>query len=233
MAKMLYRLGLFAAHRAKTVIAAWFALLAVAVSAFLAFGGQLTDQITMPDLETTEVADRLAEEMPDAGGGSATAVLRTEDGSAFTEEQQNAVAGLIEDVEQHEAVDSVTDPFVSEAELEDSRQEIADGREELEQGAEGIEEGWGELESAREEIEQGEADLDAAQEQLDAAVDEAVAEGYYDALAGQFEYQQGEIDAGRAGLSEALNEVEQGEAELEEAEDELAPAERELERGEA
>lgn len=233
MAKMLYRLGLFAARRAKTVIAAWFALLAVAVSAFLAFGGQLTDQITMPDLETTEVADRLAEEMPDAGGGSATAVLRTEDGSAFTEEQQNAVAGLIEDVEQHEAVDSVTDPFVSEAELEDSRQEIADGREELEQGAEGIEEGWGELESAREEIEQGEADLDAAQEQLDAAVDEAVAEGYYDALAGQFEYQQGEIDAGRAGLSEALNEVEQGEAELEEAEDELAPAERELERGEA
>ncbi len=233
MAKMLYRLGLLAARRAKTVIAAWFALLAIAVSAFLAFGGQLTDQITMPDLETTEVADRLAEEMPDAGGGSATAVLRTEDGEAFTEEQQNAVAGLIEDVEQHDAVDSVTDPFVSETEMEEAQQELSDGREELEQGAGDIEEGWDELETARGEIEQGEAELDSAQEQLDAAVDEAVAGGYYEALAAEFEYQQGEIDAGRAGLAEALAEIEEGEAELEAAEEELAPAEEELERGEA
>lgn len=233
MAKMLYRLGLLAARRAKTVIAAWFALLAVAVTAFLAFGGQLTDQITLPDLETTEVADRLAEEMPDAGGGSATAVLRAEDGEAFTDDQISGVASLIEDVEQHDAVDSVTDPFVTESEMEESSQELADAREELEEGAGEIEQGWGELESAREEIEQGEAQLDDAQEQLDAAVEEAVAGGYYDALAAQFEYQQGEIDANRTGLSEGLAEVEDGEAELEEAEEEITSGEEEVERGEA
>ena len=233
MAKMLYRLGLLAARRAKTVIAAWFALLVLAISAFLGFGGQLTDQITMPDLETTQVADRLAEEMPDAGGGSASVVLRTEDGSAFTEAQEAEVAQLIEEVEQHEAVDSVTDPFVSEQEMAESQQELSEGREELEEGTEEIDEGWEELEAGREEIEGGQAELDEAQGQLDAAIEEAQAGGYYDALAGQFTYQQGEIDVAQEELDGALEEIEEGEAELEAAEEEVAPAEAELERGEA
>src|SRR5699024_5796227 len=77
VASLLHRLGAFAARRAKTVIASWLALLALAVGAFAAFGGQLTDQITVPDMPTTEVADRLAEEFPDASGGSASVVLRT------------------------------------------------------------------------------------------------------------------------------------------------------------
>lgn len=233
MAKMLYRLGLLATRRAKTVIAAWFALLVLAVSAFLGFGGQLTDQITMPDLETTEVADRLAEEMPDAGGGSASVVLRTDDGSSFTEEQEAGVAQLIEEVEQHEAVDSATDPFVSQEEMAESQEELTEGREELEEGSQEIEEGWEELEQAREELDAGQAELDEGQAQLDQAIEEAQAGGYYEALAPQFEYQQGELDVAQSELDGARAEIEEGEAELEAAEEDVAPAEAELDRGEA
>ena len=233
MAKLLHRLGLLAARRAKTVIAAWFAMLAVAVSSFVAFGGELTDQITMPDLETTEVADRLAEEMPDAGGGSASAVLRAEDGEEFTEEQVSAVASLAEEVETLEPVDEVTEPFVAEDELQEGAAELADGREELDEGAAELESGEEELAEGREEVEAGLAELEAGQDELDAAIGEAQAEGYYEAMAAQFEAQQMEIDSNRAELDAALQEIEEGEEELEEAAAELPSSEEELERGEA
>src|SRR5699024_4055787 len=90
MAKLLYRLGMLSARRAKTVIFAWLAILGVAVGSFLTFGGQLSDQISMPDLETTEVADRMTEELDDGSGGSANVVIRTQDGESFTSQQQEA-----------------------------------------------------------------------------------------------------------------------------------------------
>ncbi|WP_258934652.1 MMPL family transporter [Nesterenkonia pannonica] len=219
MAKLLFRLGLLAARRAKTVIAAWLALLALAAASFLAFGGNLTDQITLPDLETTEVADRLAEELPDAGGDSASAVLRTEDGSAFSEAQEQEVAALVDELEERDAVAEVTDPFAAESDMAEGRDELAEGRDELESGAD-------ELESARAEVDEGRDELDAVQEQLDAAVAEAEAGGYYDAAAPELETQQQELDAAQEELDEAL-------VEIEDAEEELADGEAELDRGEA
>ncbi|PRZ12929.1 MMPL family transporter [Nesterenkonia sandarakina] len=233
MAKLLYRLGLLSARRAKTVIAAWFAMLALAVSSFLAFGGQLTDQITLPDLETTAVADRLAEEMPDSGGGNASAIIRTDDGEPFTQEQEDQVAEFIEELEADDIISSVTDPFATEEELTNARSEISSGQEELESGREDIETGREEIESGREEIEEGFEQLDEGQQQLDAAIAEAQEQGIYEAAVDQFEAQQAEIDAGRAELEAAQQELESGEEELNSGEDELTEAAEELERGEA
>ncbi|GAB3848258.1 MMPL family transporter [Nesterenkonia populi] len=231
MATLLHRLGLLAARRAKTVIAAWFAALLAAAMAFIGFGGQLTDQITMPDLETTEVADRLADELPDAGGGSGTAVLRTHDGGPFTDEQQEQVAALIADLEGHDVVEEVTDPFEAQEEMASGQEELADAREELESAPAEIEEGREELEAglaeagmtpeelpgALEELEQSRAEIEAAAEA--GAMPEAQAEA---ALA--------EIEAAEGQLTEA----QEGLAELEAAEEELASGdgEAELERAE-
>ncbi|GAB3848266.1 MMPL family transporter [Nesterenkonia populi] len=174
MARLLYRLGLFAARRAKAVLAFWFAMLVLAGSAFAGFGGQLTDQISMPDLETSEVADRLAEELPDAGGGSATAVVRTEDGSAISEDQRTAVEELIADVESHEVVDEVTDPWETRAELADARDEVEEGRAELDDGQEQLDEAEAELEQAREQLGgMDRDDIDEAQAELDQAWEDA------------------------------------------------------------
>ncbi|WP_022872204.1 MMPL family transporter [Nesterenkonia alba] len=206
MARLLYRLGLFAARRAKAVIAFWFAMLLAAVAAFAGFGGQLTDQITMPDLETTEVADRLADELPDASGGSGTAVVRTTDGEPFTEEQQDQVAALIEEVEAHDVVDEVTNPFDAEEELASGQEELAEAREQLAEMPDDFdpETAQAEIEAGREELEAGQAELQTAREELDAGWD-------------QLETQLAEADMSIDELDEVRAEIEDGLAELDAA----------------
>lgn len=232
MARLLHRLGLFAARRAKTVIAAWFAVLAIAVTSFLSFGGQLTDQITLPDLETTRVADRLAEEVPDVGGGSAIAVLQTEDGAPFTDEQIEEVAALSEELEALEPVDGVTDPFVAAAERADGEAELQDAREELDAGREELDSGTEELESGEEQLDAGQDQLDDAQEQLDAAVAEAQAGGYYEAAQEELDAQQAQLDAQQTQLDDTRAELDDAREEIASGEAELADGEAELERGE-
>ncbi|NLS09365.1 MMPL family transporter [Nesterenkonia sp. MY13] len=210
MARMLYRLGMLAARRAKTVIAGWFVLLLAAVAAFAGFGGQLTDQIDVPDLETTEVADRLADELPDAGGGSGTAVLRTDDGAEFTEEQQEQVDQLIADLESHEIVDEVTNPFDAQAEMDAGAEELAEAREMIDELPEDFDpaEAQAEIEAGREELEAGRAELEAAEEEL--------AQGREQAEAGL-----SQMDISSDELPGLIEEVEAGLAELDAADAEL------------
>ncbi|WP_258934648.1 hypothetical protein [Nesterenkonia pannonica] len=174
MARLLYRLGLFAARRAKSVLAFWFAMLVLAATAFAYFGGQLTDQISMPDLETSEVADRLADELPDAGGGSVTAVVRSEDGSAITEEQREAVEDLIAEVESHDVIDEITDPWAAQEDLAEAEEELQKGRAELEDGQEQLDEAEAELDQAREQLDGLDREgLEEAQAEVDQAWDDA------------------------------------------------------------
>lgn len=173
MAKLLYRLGMLSARRAKTVIVSWLAALAVAVLAFLSFGGTLTDQITMPDMETSRVAERLTEELPDASGGSANAVVRTENGEEFTEEQRDQIASLIEEVEDHQAVSEITNPFDLQSEMAEGREQLEDARAQLDEMGEDfdVEQAREELESGRAELEQGRAEVEAGWEELEAGLE--------------------------------------------------------------
>lgn len=203
MAKLLYRLGMLAARRAKSVVVSWLAALAVAVLAFLSFSGTLTDQVTMPDMETSQVAQRLAEELPEASGGSATAVIRTETGEEFTEEQRTQVAELIDEVEAHDAVDEITNPFQVQDEVAEGRQQLTQAREELEELPEDFD-----LAEAREELEAGRSELDQSREELDAGWDE---------LQAGLEAEGLDLD----GLDDAQAQLEEGLAEIEAAEAEL------------
>ncbi|WP_150461710.1 MMPL family transporter [Nesterenkonia ebinurensis] len=210
MATVLYRLGMLAARRAKTVIATWFAMLLAAVAAFAGFSGQLTDQITVPNLETTAVADRLAEELPDAGGGTGTAVLRTESGEPFTDEQQEQIADLIADVEAHEIVDEVTDPFEAEAQMAEGREELADARTQLDELPEDFDltEAQAELAEGWEQLEAGQAELAAAREQLDAGWAELEA-----GLEAQ-DMSVDELDSTREAIEEGLAALDAADAEI-------------------
>ncbi|MDN5818577.1 MAG: MMPL family transporter [Yaniella sp.] len=214
MAKLLYRLGMFSARRAKTIIFAWLAILAVAVGSFLTFGGQLSDQISMPDLETTEVADRMTEELDDGSGGSANVVIRTEDGEEFTTEQQDAIAELGTEIEEHDIVTSVTDPFETADEVEANRADMESGRQDLAEGADQLETGQEELDAARQE-------LQAGQDELDAAAEQAEQSGMAQAVQPQLDAQQEELDAGRAELDAAQEELETSRQDLEDGQLEL------------
>jgi RND superfamily putative drug exporter len=189
MAELLYRLGRAAAGRATTVIAVWLALLAMAGTAYFLFGGQLKDSFSIPGTPTDEVNQTLKAEFDGMGGGAGTVVYRTEDGSAFTEEQREAIAARAADAAGLDGVEDAVDPFAMEAD----RAEQADR----------IEEGRAEIEDGREQLEEGQEELDSGREQAEAA-------GMLDQLEEGLDAQQAEIDAGREDLDDASRELEQG-----------------------
>jgi RND superfamily putative drug exporter len=155
MASLLYRLGRLAARRAWLVLGAWLAVLALAGGAFAAFGGTLTSTVTIPDTPTQRVADQLADRFPDASGGTATVIFRSEDGSELTDDQRAGIADVLEDVGRVDGVAGTVDPFATQ-------QQVAQRTEQAEQGRR-------QLEQARERLEAGERQLAAARQQLEAA----------------------------------------------------------------
>jgi RND superfamily putative drug exporter len=214
MAELLFRIGRTAARRARTVIAAWILVLAAAVAAFALGGGTLATSFSIPDTPTAAVTERLQEEFPDAAGGTGTIVFGTDDGTAFTEAQQQAVAAAAADVTRLDDVVTVIDPFAADAEREQQRQELAAGLTQIEAGQAQIEEG-------RARIEDGRAELEAAQDQLDAAREQAEAAGAPDEAMGDLDAGQAELDAGLAELDHQSTALDMQAAELDAAQAQL------------
>jgi RND superfamily putative drug exporter len=190
MAELLFRIGRAAARRAKTVIAVWVLVLAAAGAAYALFGGTLTTAITIPDTPTAEVTDRLAEEFPEAAGGTGTIVFRAEDG-AFTTGQQQAITAALAEAAEVEGVEDVIDPFATEAERAAQTEAMASGMTQIETGLAELEAAQAELDAARQAAEEGGA-VEQAQAELDA--------------------QQTALDQGRAELEAQRTQLEQGAA---------------------
>ncbi|MGN6240338.1 MAG: MMPL family transporter [Cellulosimicrobium cellulans] len=200
MAELLYRLGRASARRARTVLAAWLAVLVLAGAAFVAFGGSLASSFSIPGTPTAEVTERLQTALPEASGGSGTVVFVTEDGSAFTPEQEAEISDRLAAAEDVDGVETAVDPFATQAELADQRQQVEDGRTQIEAGRTQIEDGRTQLAAGQEQIDAALTQLDQGQTQLDAARAQAEAAGALDQAAPQLDAQQAELDAGRAEL---------------------------------
>lgn len=200
MAELLYRLGRACARRARTVLAAWLAVLVLAGAAFVAFGGTLASSFSIPGTPTADVTERLQTALPEASGGSGTIVFATEDGSAFTPEQEAEISDLLAAAEEVDGVETAVDPFATQAELADQRQQVEDGRTQIEAGRAQIEDGRTQLAAGQEQLDAAQAQLDEGQVQLDAARAQAEAAGALDQAAPQLDAQQAELDAGRAAL---------------------------------
>ncbi|MGW6229352.1 MMPL family transporter [Cellulosimicrobium cellulans] len=200
MAELLYRLGRACARRARTVLAAWLAVLVLAGAAFVAFGGTLASSFSIPGTPTAEVTERLQTALPEASGGSGTVVFATEDGSAFTPEQEAEISDRLATAEEVDGVETAVDPFATQAELADQRQQVEDGRTQIEAGRAQIEDGRTQLAAGQEQLDAARAQLDEGQTQLDAARAQAEAAGALDQAAPQLDAQQAELDAGRAEL---------------------------------
>ncbi|MFL1380947.1 MULTISPECIES: MMPL family transporter [unclassified Nocardiopsis] len=184
MAELLYRLGRACAHRARTVIAVWLALLVASGASFFLFSGELEGGFSIPGTPTDEVNRLRSAEFSDLAGGSGAVIYRTEDGSAFTEEQREAIVDRAEQAAGVPGVAEVVDPFAAAVESADGARELAE---------------------AREEIEAGQAELDAGREAAEAAGMLEQSEEFLDG-------QQAEIDAGMERIEggEALLEMSSG-----------------------
>ncbi|GID29387.1 MMPL family transporter [Paractinoplanes brasiliensis] len=134
MAELLYRLGRLCARRAWTVLAAWTVVLAVTVSGYLAFGGVLSSQVTIPGTATEEVSGKLADRFPSASGGNGAIVFSTTDSSAFTEAQRTGITAVLRSARELDGIATTVDPFATEGQLAEQTARITDGRRQLEEG---------------------------------------------------------------------------------------------------
>jgi RND superfamily putative drug exporter len=195
MASLLYRLGRFSARRAWLVIVAWVVILGLAGGAFALFGGTLTSSVSIPGTATQAVSDELAEKFPAASGGRGSVVFTTTDDSAFTDEQKTAIGELLTDTVELDNVTSSTNPFDTQAQIDDQAQQIVDGRQQIADGTTQIDAGQAQIDAAVAQLDAGQAQLDAARSQAEAAGQLAAAQATLDA-------QQAQIDGGRATIAE-------------------------------
>lgn len=133
MAKFLYRLGRGAATRAWVAIITWLVLLGLAGGAFAAFSGTLSNSFEIPGTETQQLADRLADELPEANQGMGTVVYSTEDGSEFTDEQKTEIGEALDAAADVDGMASAMNPFDAQADLDDQRDQVEQGAEQLPQ----------------------------------------------------------------------------------------------------
>jgi len=231
MAELLYRLGRLSARRARTVVAVWAALLAVAGAAYLLAGGTLASGFSIPDTPTAEVTERLEAEFPEASGATGSVVLHTTDGTAFTLEQQAAISRLVASAADVDGVATVVDPFVTEAERAARADEIAQGRQQIAEGRAQLDEGIAQAEQGQAQLDAGQDQLDAGQAQLDAARAQAEAAGALEQARPQLEAQQATLDAQQAALDAQQAALDAGLAELEAGAAELESQAQQLELG--
>lgn len=202
MATFLYRLGSWAAAQAWRVIGAWAALLALAVTSFLTFGGTLTSSFDIPGTEAAKVTDELADKLPDLSGGSGAVILQTEDGEPFTQTQKDAVTDLVGNAGGLPDVSAVINPFDTEAQLAEQERSVEDGRTQIEAGS-------AELDAGQAQLETGLKQLDAAQAQVEGARQGATGEA-----AERLAARQLQLDTQSAGLAAQQQTLDDGHAEL-------------------
>jgi len=186
MAELLYRIGKFSARRGWQVIVAWLLVLGIAVGGFLIGFKGLATSFDVPNTASGKVVDELTEKLPDYAGAASTVVFQTKDGSALDADQRAAIRALVKDAGSLPDVSKVVDPFATEAQRAQARQQVADGRTQLDAAA---------------------AQLDAGQQQLDAAKAQLQTAG---APTTALDAQQQTIDQGREQLAGKRKQLEQG-----------------------
>ncbi|WP_209559950.1 MMPL family transporter [Frigoribacterium sp. PvP032] len=215
MASLLYRLGRLSARRAWVVIAAWIVVLGLAGGSFALFGGTLTTAVSIPGTKTQEVSDQLADEFPQASGGTGSVVFTTSDDSAFTADQQADIVSLLGSMTDLDDVKGTVDPFATQAQLADSQSQIDSGRQQIADGRTQIESGQAQIDAAQAQLTAGQQQLDAARAQAEAAGQLDAAQAQLDAQQAQLTAGQQQIDTQQSTLDSSLSELETQETTLE------------------
>ncbi|MDF2664190.1 MAG: putative drug exporters of the superfamily [Microbacterium sp.] len=219
MAELLHRLGTFAARRAWTVIVAWAVILGVVVGGFsLGFKG-LSSSFDIPGTASGDVIEKLQDELPDFSGASGSVVFRTADGTALTDAQKSEISALVSSAGDLPDVARVTDPFSTQQQLDEQRQQIVDGRQQLADAR-------AQAESGRQQLDAGKAQLDAGQQQLDAGRAQIEAaplpSAQKQAQLSALDAQQAQLDQQRTALEQQQTQVTDGLAQISAQETQLA-----------
>jgi RND superfamily putative drug exporter len=195
MAELLYRIGRFAARRHWTVVGAWLALLAVTAVTYVSFAGALSSSISLPDTPTTRVSQQLQDDFEGTGAGNGSIVAETTDGEAFTSEQEKALVDLFDRIAEVDGVEDVTDPFATQARVDEAAEQVADGQQQLQDG--------------RAELDGAQAQIDAGRDALEQQRREAREAGTLAAVRSQLEAAEQQLDDGQTEVDRGLARIEE------------------------
>jgi putative drug exporter of the RND superfamily len=201
MALLLYRLGKFSYRHRWLVISLWLAVLVAVGGSAAAFHGTLSNNFQIPGTETQRIADKLKQELPAASGGSATIVFEAPAGG-FTGESRAAVTAALAKLGELPDVKATTDPFATQAQLDQAGQAITEGGQQLAAGQ-------AKLDASKAELDAGAAQLSAAEQQLTAAGAPAAV------IESRLGQQKAAIAQGQAQLAAGTQELEAAKAKLE------------------
>lgn len=219
MAELLHRLGTFAARRAWTMIAAWAVILGLVVGGFLIGFRGLSSSFDIPGTASGDVVAHLQDELPDFSGASGTVVFRTDDGAALTDAQKSEISALVSSAGALPDVARVTDPFTTQQQLDDQRQQLVDGRQQLADARAQAELGQQQLDAGKAQLDAGQEQLDAGRAEVEAAPLPAVQkQAQLDAL----NEQQAQLDQQRAALEQQQTQVTDGLTQIAAQETQLA-----------
>ncbi|MFD3454850.1 MMPL family transporter [Streptomyces sp. NPDC058691] len=127
MAKRLYALGRWAAHRRYRVLTMWVLLLALAAGLGTALGGKATTEFSVPGVESQQAQDLLKEKFPQAAGGTARVVFAAPEGAKLSgDKERRAILATLRGVAAVPGVINVSDPAQTGAVSEDGTIGYAD-----------------------------------------------------------------------------------------------------------
>lgn len=128
MAKLLQKLGLFAAKRAWAVVFVWILVLA-GTGTWAGLGmGKLSTSMSIDGVPAQTVIDQLSKSFPQAARGSGAVVFHTKNGKEFTFEQKAAISEILTGIKGLDAVADTIDPFKLATTKDDAAKQIADGK---------------------------------------------------------------------------------------------------------
>lgn len=222
MARLLYRLGRWAAAHATRVVIAWVVLLLAGAGLMLGLGRNLSSTISLDGVPAQEVVDELKDTFPEAARGAGQVVFHTQDGSAFTDAQRTAISEALTSVATMPAVANVIDPFATQAQLDDAREKAANGAGEIAAGLAKLDEAQAKIDAGRAQLANGTAELNAAQAKIDAGRAKLAAKEP-ELVAGQAKIDAGrkQIAAAKAELTAGQQQIDQGTAQLKAAQADL------------
>lgn len=216
MAALLARLGRFSAAHRRFITAIWLVVLLAVGAAVALFSGTTSNTFTIPGTQSQQLIDRLEQRIPASSGGTASIVFDAGEGQTFTEDQEAAITRALAEVADQSAIASVIDPFVTERQLDEAREQVDAAQPQVDQATAQLAAGRTQIETAEAQVEQLRQARDAAQTQGATAQAQA--------LTAQLEAAQQQIDAQQAQLDAAQQQLDTQSAELSRAERSLDAA---------
>jgi RND superfamily putative drug exporter len=157
MAKLLYRIGHFAARRSIFIVAFWIIAVAAAGTGMNTLQKPLDSTFTLPGSEFSKVLDHLGKQIPAVAGGSSTVVIQAKE--PFTSEDKSEMKQVFKQWGELAIIKQVMDPFETQNSLDESQTNLKNAHKQLQDSEKQYNDGQFQIKQLAWIVEQGSDDI--------------------------------------------------------------------------